>query len=308
MMEPIIASVTVSKNAKSLISNHLHALLSQTYRLTEIVVVDNASTDGTAEFVAEHFPSATLIRLEKNEGVGGGFSVGLEYAVSRKYDWVWMFGQDSIPPPETLEKLLSAYRSLPDLEHVGLVAPLPVDVNSRLRLLPFRWKDGQVVVLPSSGGETVTFVDMVISSGSLIRSEAIKKVGLPRRDFFIDFVDYEHCLRLRQHGYLIAVVNNCFMAHTIGHPRRVKLFGKPMSWTTHAPWRDYYKVRNRAFVVWHQFPSARAKIFVVRKFLTQTIGTLLFDPQKSIRVKLMWRGLRDGILGRLGIQVAPTDS
>jgi rhamnosyltransferase len=171
----------------------------------------------------------------------------------------------------------------------------------------FLWREGQVEVSPTRGGDGLILVDMVISSGSLIRRQALMQAGLPRKDFFIDFVDYEHCLRLRRSGFLIAIVNQCMMAHTIGQPRTVKFFGKPMNWITHRPWRDYYKVRNRAFVVWHQLPGLNAKVFVIRQLLQQMVGCLLYDPEKAARIHFMWRGLCDGIRGRLGSTVHPTE-
>jgi rhamnosyltransferase len=271
----------------------LELLLNQSRTLTEVIVVDNASTDGTNEFLSEHYPTVKLIRLSSNEGVAGGYSVGVEYALSRNYDWVWMLDQDSRPLPSTVENLLAAYKSFTAREKLGLIAPLPINAATGAPYPVFLWKGGQV--------------DMVISSGSLIRSEAVVKAGLPRRDFFIDFVDYEHCLRLRRSGFLIGVVNQCTMPHTIGQPRTVNFLGKPMNWITHTPWRDYYKVRNRAFVVWHQLPDLRAKAFVIRKLLIQLIGTLFFDSEKATRITFMLRGLWDGIRGRLGSPVRPPD-
>jgi GT2 family glycosyltransferase len=275
--------------------------------LSEVIVVDNASTDGTTEMLSEQYPSVKVIRLATNEGVSGGYSAGLEYALGRNYDWVWMLDQDSRPLPDTVEKLLAASRSFPDGDKLALVAPLAIDAATGTPLALFLWREGQVEVPTSSEGEGVTLVDMVISSGSLIRSEAVRKAGLPRKDLFMDFVDYEHCLRLRRSGFLIAVVNQCVMPHTIGQPRSVKFLGKSINWTTHRPWRDYYKVRNRAFVVWHELPSLGAKAFVIRQLLRQMIGSLLYDPEKVSRIHFMWRGLRDGMRGRLGITVRPAD-
>jgi rhamnosyltransferase len=289
------------------LSEHLDLLLNQSQPLSEIIVVDNASTDGTIEVLNERFPAVKVIRLAKNDGVSGGYSAGLEYALGRNHDWVWMLDQDSRPLPDTVANLLAVYESFPDREKLGLIAPLPISAATGAPYPLFLWREGQVEVRPVPGGNTLTLVDMAISSGSLIRREAVRKAGLPRNDFFIDFVDYEHCLRLRRSGFLIAVVNQCVMPHTIGQPRTVKFLGKPMSWITHRPWRDYYKVRNRAFVVWHQVPSLRAKAFVIHQFLRQMFGSLLYDAEKVRRIHFMWRGLRDGIRGRLGITVRPTD-
>lgn len=302
-----IASVTVSRNGGEILCRHLDLLLQQSRPLDEVIVVDNASTDGTAALLASKYPSVSVIELATNEGVSGGYSAGLEYALGRKHDWVWMLDQDSQPLTNTVEKLLAASEAFPVVAKLGLVAPLAVDAATGTPLSLFLWRNGQIEVPSPFGTEGVTLVDMVISSGSLIRSDVVKKVGLPRKDLFIDFVDYEHCLRLRRNGFLIAVVNQCVMPHTIGQPHAVNFLGRRMNWTTHRPWRDYYKVRNRAFVVWHQLPGFKAKIFVIRQFITQMVGSLLYDPEKITRMQFMWRGLRDGIQGRLGITVRPSD-
>ena len=65
---------------------------------------------------------------------------------------------------------------------------------------------------------------MVISSGSLIRREGVEVAGLPRRDFFIDFVDYEQCLRLRRHGFQIAVVNDSTLEHAESEHQQHSIF------------------------------------------------------------------------------------
>jgi len=302
-----VASVVVCWNGRVSLPALLESLLDQTRPLGELIFVDNASTDGTVEFLKEHYPEVKLIRLANNEGVSGGYSAGLEYALGRNYDWIWMLDQDSLPLPNTVESLLAAYDAFPDREKLGLIAPLPINAVSGAPYSVFLWRDGQVKLSISPEREGLTLVDMVISSGSLIRGEALRKAGLPRKDFFIDFVDHEHCLRLRRSGFLIAVVNQCVMPHTVGQPRLVSFFGKPISWITHSPWRDYYKVRNRAFVVWHQMPSLRAKAFVIRQLLKQMIGCLLYDPDKINHIHFMWRGFRDGIRGRLGDAVRPTE-
>jgi len=306
-MKPKIATVVVSRNGVEVLLELLRLLVNQTETLTEIIVVDNASSDGTLDLLSQHFPRITLIPLRSNEGVSGGYSKGLEYALRHNHDWVWMLDQDSRPSQETLGDLLAAYRLFPEREKLALIAPLPVNASTCKPYPIFLWRDGQREISTSESTGAITLVDMVISSGSLIRSQALGKAGMPRQDFFMDFVDYEHCLRLRQKGFLIGVVNRCTMLHNIGKPRTVNFLGKKRSWTTHKPWREYYKVRNRAFVVWHQHPSFRAKVFVFHQFLKQLIGSLLYESEKIDRIHFMWRGLKDGIRGRLGCTVRPAD-
>jgi rhamnosyltransferase len=291
-----------------MLPGHLEALQSQGSALSQIVVVDNASTDGTVEFVSKRYPNVNVIRLDKNEGVSGGYCAGLEYALERGYDWVWMLDQDSKPVPGTVENLLAEYEAFPEPDKLGLIAPLPVDQETGEPYPLFLWEERQRNLSVDFRSAGLTLVDMVISSGSLIRVDAVRKAGLPRRDFFMDFVDYEHCLRLRRNGFLIGVVKGCAMPHTIGHPRSVTFLGRRKSWSTHPAWRDYYKVRNRAFVVWQEFPSLKAKAYVVYQLLKQTAGSLAYDPQKMTRIRLMWLGFRDGVKGRLGPTVQPKAS
>jgi len=302
-----VASVTVTWNGGHLLLAQIEMLLKQTEPPQEIVIIDNASTDGSCERLGELHPSVTVIRLSANEGVGGGYSRGLEYAIAKGYDWIWLLDQDSSLPPLTLAKLLEAWENIPGKSHVGMVAPVPVDVISGISLGAFHWRHGQVPVKCTEAG-AVSMVDLVISSGALIRAEAVKKAGLPRADFFIDFVDFEHCLRLRKCGYQIAVVHGCRMPHVLGNPRMVSFFGRPRLRTTHAAWRDYYKVRNPAYVVWHDVPTLRTKLFLMWKFFVHAVGILLYDPQKLLRFKYMATGLRDGVHGRLGIRVRPEDA
>jgi len=81
--------------------------------------------------------------------------------------------------------------------------------------------------------------------------------------------------------------------------------GKRREWVTHAPWREYYKVRNRTYVVWHLMSSGKAKMFVLVRLFRQIVGAVLFDPEKLKRCQFMFKGFRDAIKGRLGIEVRP---
>src|SRR5947209_7146356 len=90
-----VASVAVCWNGRGILPGLLESLQKQTRPLNELIVVDNASTDGTMELLSEQYPSVKVIRLATNEGVSGGYSAGLEYALGRNYDWVWMLDQDS---------------------------------------------------------------------------------------------------------------------------------------------------------------------------------------------------------------------
>src|SRR5581483_11401797 len=269
MLKPIsssVASVTVATNAAQVLSRQLDALKQQTRKIDEIIVVDNASSDGTRELLATKYPEVTLLKLPDNRGVGGAFSAGLEYTNQKKHDWTWLLDDDSVPPLEGLQQLLSGLNQLADdRKDIAILAPLIVHEQTQLTTPGYLWRHGLHRPPTEPSESEISFVDVVISSGTLIRTKVIEQVGLPRADFFMDFVDHELCLRLRRHGYRIAVVASCRLDHSLGDPRKLNLFGIEKSWTDHLPWREYYMTRNEVFTIWTYYPDWKTKSSIVRR-------------------------------------------
>jgi rhamnosyltransferase len=296
-----IASVTVAYNGKEFLARHLDALLQQTHALQEIIVVNNASTDSTVQLLSERYPQVTVIDLAANAGVGGGYAAGLDYALNgKKHDWVWLFDQDSVPRQDGLQRLLEGLRSLEDdASQTAVLAPVCVHGNTQRRYPGLRWRNGWQKCKATS---QVEFVDAVISSGSLVRAEHVRKVGLPRADFFIDYVDFEHCLRLRKHGYKIAVVRESLLEHAVGNPRVIRLASLSYIWSDHAPWREYYKTRNEIFTIWTYDSSWAAKCSTCLRLAKHAAGILLFGKNKFACWKMMYLGFLDGRAGKLGIR------
>jgi rhamnosyltransferase len=159
--------------------------------------------------------------------------------------------------------------------------------------------------VPVDAIEPITFVDCVISSGSLIRREGVEAVGLPRVDFFMDFVDYEYCLRLRRHGFRVAIVRDSILDHEIGELKTFNILGRKKYWGDHAPWREYYMARNETFTIWKNYPQFATKLSVLRRLLHHALGIVLFGKRKLSCLTMMWRGFHDGRAGRLGKRVLP---
>lgn len=296
-----IASVTVTWNPGVAIEGHMQALRRQSRPLDEIIVVDNASTDGTLELLKRDFPEVKVIALSQNTGVGGGFSAGLKYAFDTGHDWIWLFDHDSLPRPDALEKLVAAIQKQSHHDcKLGVVASLPVNPENGLPYFGCRWKDRFVPV--SDMPEELCHVDSTTSSGSLIRREVVEGVGLPRRDFFIDFVDHEYNLRIRRHGYDIAMVPGSVMYHTIGKTRVHRFLGRPRLRIEEQAWRQYYMARNETYTVCHELPGIKAKGFLLWRMLRTILDVLIFNSQKALRMKMICLGIWDGLTSRLGIR------
>ncbi len=253
------------------------------------------------------YPQVTVLRLGKNTGVGGGYADGLSYAaLQKKYDWIWLLDQDSVPREDALERLLQGLdlAAIRD-ESIGILASLPVHPETKKVYSGLLWRNGWRRA-PDPTQQPVSFVDAVISSGSLIRREAIEMAGLPRADFFMDFVDFEHCLRLRRHGYKIAMIRDSVLDHAIGTPRRVPFFLGSWAWLDHVPWREYYKTRNEVFTIWTYYPGVVSKYSVIRRLARHALGILFFGKSKGRCLKMMYLGTVDGRAGRLGIRFLET--
>jgi GT2 family glycosyltransferase len=299
---PSIASVTVAYNAEKCLGKNLDALLRQTRVLDEVIVVNNASTDGTLRMLAERYPQVSVLNLPHNVGAAGGFAEGLAYAATHKqHDFTWLFDDDSVPPDDGLESLLNGLVVARESRaNVGILAPLPIHSETKLSYPGLLWKSGWVQPSAMQLRDPVCFVDAVICSGTLVSREVVEQVGVPRADFFMDFFDFEYCLRIRRRGYNVAMISNSYLDHAVGNVRTVNFLGHSRAWADHAPWREYYMSRNQTFTIWKDYPDWRSRFFIFRTLFRHAAGILLFGEEKLPCLKMMLRGFLDGRAGKLG--------
>jgi glycosyltransferase involved in cell wall biosynthesis len=131
--KPSIASVTIAHNSGATLIRQIEALKGQTYPLSEIVIVDNASVDNTGTLLEEKYPEITLLKMEKNIGAAGAWAVGLKHCISKGHDWFWTFDDDSLPELNTLEILQEGVCERCDRgPEVAMAVPLPVNQASGL--------------------------------------------------------------------------------------------------------------------------------------------------------------------------------
>jgi rhamnosyltransferase len=234
----------------------------------------------------------------------------LAYAALRKnYDWVWLFDQDSEPAEDGLARLLEGLSMLGDEgERTAILAPVCVDPTTGFICPGLSWEGERLRATALDSSRPITFADSVISSGSLISKTAVETAGLPRADFFMDFVDHEHCFRLRRSGFKIAVVRDSVLKHVLGDPSEIRFFGLRKHWTEHRPWREYYMARNEVFTIWQYYPKWKIKGFVMYRLLRHALDVMLFGRRKLACLKKMCDGFQDGRAGRLGVRFLPEDS
>ncbi len=105
MKEPLVSVIILNWNGSKVIETCLHSIEQQTYRSLETIVVDNASTDGSRELVAQRFPRVKLIVNKENLGFGGGNNVGIHAAGG---EFILILNNDTRLEPDAVEEMVKA--------------------------------------------------------------------------------------------------------------------------------------------------------------------------------------------------------
>ena len=233
-----VVVVVVAYNRKDLLAECLDSLAGQTRAPDAIVVVDNASTDGSPEMVLERFPAVDLVRLAANTGGAGGFAVGIQRAVeAHSADLVWIMDDDTVPTPRALEELLVIREQRPQLVLQASRA-LWVDGAEHPMNTPKRRIGASAESVATAARHDSLPVRSASFVSLLVSAEAIRRVGLPVADYFIWNDDFEYTTRLLRHGEGWYCPGS-----TVVH--KTKVFG---SSDTDPGERFFFEVRNKLWL------------------------------------------------------------
>ena len=227
------AAVVVTYNRKDLLLENLRALLGQKGGAPDVLVIDNASTDGTADAVAELIretgvaratgagePGGEIIYINTGANLGGagGFQYGIREAAERGYKYIWVMDDDCIPHEDTLAEFLRADRQLADRAGADTV---PYGYLSSKVL----WKDGTLCAMnvqrhPLTKNITDFSGDLIPATMAsfvslFLRSEVVWELGLPIKEFFIWTDDWEYTRRISR-KYPCYVVPASAVTHKSG--------------------------------------------------------------------------------------------
>lgn len=198
------AAVVVTFNRKELLKENIENLLAQTKKdALDIVIIDNASTDGTKEYIEEYIKSNKIIYINTGSNLGGagGFQYGIKYAAENNYDFVWVMDDDCMPTPTALEELLKYDEKL----------------NGNYGFLSSKilWKDNSICKMNvqrktltkyvENFDEEIISVAMASFVSCFIPMNIVREIGLPIKEFFIWTDDWEYTRRisLKYKSYLI---------------------------------------------------------------------------------------------------------
>lgn len=288
----------VTYNAQEHIQDSLEALSQAAPWSCPLCVVDNASMDGTLRLL-KNWKSHNLkiLELEKNMGVAVAYNLILEYARIIGAHWVFLLDQDSRCKPGCLDILYQNTQYLiTSGEKVGAVCPTVYSGSfPEVLHLPYFWDGRHLHEVYSPGCQKIR-VDSGISSGTLYRVEALDKIGGFREDFFIDFVDHECHLRLKENGWGMWWIKEAYLEQQLGIRQKMTTNGL---WIEHSPFRYYYIARNMLEGL-RIHGGYRAVLSFLIKIWSHTCKIWRYGlaPKKSMFY--MIKGLWHGLLGRFG--------
>ncbi len=312
-----VAAVIVTYNRKKLLVECLSGLGKQTASLDALILVDNASTDGTPDYLMERgiitaplphetdlpFESSgalpgspgtkvTYRRLAENTGGAGGFHEGVKVGFQTGYDWLWLMDDDVEPLPDTLSKLLS-FRTLSRCIHPSKLFEDGSRHNWEGYISP---KTGRRVFLPDISfqkGLTHCETNTGCFEGMLVHREIVEKIGFPDRRFFIGSDDSIYGFLAHQHTRVL-YTRDPIIIKKAGHPTgpisdRSIYYGMRNSFL-----REQYL--NNHIRRYHFLRS----VFMIVKFFDYASNILMSRKDKASAFRILIRATRDGFAGRYG--------
>ena len=295
---PKVGVVTVNYNGGPFIAAFAGSISKLTYPSYRLVVVDNASSDGSAEEIARLLPEAVLLRNPENLGITGGNNRGIAYCLEEDFDYVLFINNDTEVEPDLLERLLEV------ADHRTMVAPrvylwgqpglLDDTAGSfdRWRGVWRPWPYGK----PPLPDEGVHPVEMASLCCLLVPAGLLREVGLMDDAFFMYYDDFDFMARALGRGCRLLL-----------NPRAVIYHRKAASSGLASPFKVYYATRNRTYFLRRHLSRPRFALFLAYFLAGRSLYALAYLMRGRMELlKAMALGLRDYFQGRMGRTFLPS--
>jgi rhamnosyltransferase len=284
-MKVSIILVTYNPNILDLLKN----ILTYKNQTNSIVIVDNSDKLEKQQAVFDTFNENNnihVITLGNNYGIAYAQNIGIKHAIENGYEYFIEMDQDSQLLPAYVSNIYNSYIKLQKLGHkIAGIGPIAFNKNDNTQ---YHHRDAELDLIE---------VEKTLSSGFLSSKEAIKAVGYKDEKLFIDLVDWEWCWRANSVGYKVFVDTNLKIPHLLGDGHKNFMFfklGIP------SPIRHYYQYRNALLLNKVSYVPLIWKIKRTLIHLVKPLFFLFFYNKKIERLKYIFKGIKDGIVGRSG--------
>ena len=290
-----VAAVIPTFNRRRELEKCLDALSSQTTPPDAVYIIDNGSTDDTAEKIQPRLTAQVkYFRMSANLGSAGGFRKGMELAFNDGYEWLWITDNDSAPSRNSLERLMNVALENPE---VMALAPTKLrESDGAILKGDMIWDHSARTARSPSDKEyreCPLIEDVwVPNTGMLISRKAVLTAGHLRADLFAFGEDTEYCLRIRRHSKILLVTDS-----VVVHPEMGTGWPVPIS----ALKKLYYLKRNEVYLSLRglQLPSS-SLVGVVYMWLRVSLNIVRKQDHPASRLFVLSIATWHGVTGRLG--------
>lgn len=285
-----IGVVVVTFNRLEKLKKALQAYSEQTVQAKYIIVVNNASSDGTTEFLVEWKSydegfEKVILNLPQNIGGSGGFYEGQKLAITKDADWIMIGDDDAYPEPNYIEGMLTYIKKNGDKCSVVCGKVLENGTYQHRGRFGNPYGNFLVPIKQSEYKKTEFSLEHVGYLGIVINKEKLIQAGLVISDYFIWFDDVEHCVRLKKKGDIVCLSNYTMIHDTENVPNVLS-------------WKDYYGMRNLTDMMKKHY---RYHFFVWVIFMIFKAVLCPLKGKSFKEVRLRFVGIIDGVLGNMGI-------
>lgn len=258
----------------------------------KIWVVDNGGGD-------EGWKSNVGVKVEvvecgRNIGVAAAYNVGVAKASAAGASHVMTLDQDSNPDYDMVDRLLEGLDRW-SAKNIAVIGPIYSDVKGGRGF--FVRKRALRLERIYGAHDGLICVDHVISSGSIFPIGVFEVVGGFRDELFIDYVDTEWCLRAISMGYSVIGSFDAHMRHDLGDAV-LHIMGHEIP--IHSPLRNYYLMRNGVWLMCRKWVGWQWRLIDGIRLSKMFLFFSFFHPQRMKSIKMMLKGLVDGVRGRMG--------
>jgi GT2 family glycosyltransferase len=289
---PSVAVVILNWNGRSFLEKFLPSVCRSTYGNLQLVLADNASTDDSVAFVAEHYPQIRIIQNPRNDGFAGGYNDALQQVQADIYV---LLNQDVEVEPGWIEPVVAlmqqdtriaacqpkmrAYKEPEDFEYAGAA-------GGWMDILGYTFCRGRILyTTEKDNGQYDDVKDIFWATGAalFIRSACYHQVGGFDRDFFAHMEEVDLCWRLQRAGYRICYCPDSRVFHVgggslpQGNPRKL-----------------YLNFRNNLMMLWKNLHSEDRWIVLVQRFFLDILaGVKSLVAGKPKDMAAIYRAYRD---------------
>ena len=303
----MIVAVIVTYNRKELLGENIRMLLRQTRPFDKIFIIDNCSTDGTADYllynVWKDCEPFVYIKTDSNIGGAGGFYSGTRAAFDAGADWIVLMDDDGRMADEHTLELLYASAIRFYNEGRGNKKLFLNTLVQQGNQLSFKIRNMYTVEDAVSAADNgILEGEANPFNGTMISKELVAEIGYPNKDFFIKGDEVNYKQRALDAGAYVATVVNSRYIHPRPETHERTVLGIKVPFFVEAPWKEYYAARNFTYMYkakgWY-------KAIAFELILVKVLAIFTMKCKKVSTLKMMFKGVYDGWKGKLGATVKP---